>query len=94
MSTRRKRPRSRRGRTQDGTYPDYPSIQSQSPEALWSRLVEDGVRRIPTPLTWLVAAVAKIAHAKRTTKDRVFSDLDATVKERCGMGLSREPGCL
>ena len=75
-------------------HPDYPTVQSQSAEELWDRLVSDGVARIPTPISWLLPAVHKIARDKRTTGERVFIDLDDRVRELCGMPLSREPGRL
>ena len=72
----------------------WPAPRNTSADELWKRLVDDGVKRIPTPAVWLLEAVSKIARSKGTGREDVFVDLDETVRARCGMPLSREPGSL
>lgn len=84
----------RRIRRATNTTYGYPPVRSQSPSELWDRLVADGVRRIPTPLAWMVDAIEAVARSKRTTPEKVFVELDETVRARCGRGLTIEPGVL
>lgn len=50
-------------------------------------LVDDGVARADTPLTWFVQGISYIATMERTDRDTVFTQINDTVQERCGLPL-------
>jgi hypothetical protein len=52
-------------------------------------LVEDGVNRRDTPLTWLVRGVEYIALHERRDKDVVFVEIEQACIEACGLPLPR-----
>lgn len=54
-------------------------------------LVDDGVARRLTPLTWFIQGVTYIALKDKLPRDTVYTQIDETVRERCGMGLP-QPG--
>jgi len=100
MSTRRKDPwhRRRLGRdrlpTSHPRYPDYPRVDTQTPDELWQRLVADGIARIPTPIAWLVAALTAVGHAKGKDVEALFVELDEEVAGMTGRHMTIEPGRL
>jgi len=101
MSTRRKQPWHRRRVGRDTRHPtthqpyhDYPKVSTQTTDELWQRLVTDGIKRIPTPIGWLYAALGAIANAKHKPIEDVFVELNDEVAGMCGQPLTVEPGRL
>lgn len=100
MSTRRKPHHRRRiGRdtklpTSHPAYPDYPKVATQTTDELWQRLVTDGIKRIPTPIGWLVAALSAISNGQGKPVEDLFLELNDEVAGLAGRPLTIEPGRL
>jgi hypothetical protein len=52
-------------------------------------LVDDGVNRRSTPLTWLVHGVTYIAAKERRTKEAVFVEIEQACIAGCGLPLPK-----
>lgn len=50
-------------------------------------LVDDGVHRHPTQLDWAAEAFVEIGRQRRQNPDDVFKQVEAAVREACGLGL-------
>jgi hypothetical protein len=89
MSNRRKRQARRRHLTpaQKWAADRYRPHRQLSADEVRKIIVDDGVNRRPTPLTWLVHGVTYIAAKERRSKEAVMIELQALCKAGCGLPL-------
>lgn len=87
----RKRRQMRRGASKtlrqrwlEERYKPHRNLSSREVRAI---LVEDGVRRQPTPLTWFVQGITYIATRENLPRDTVFVQINEAVIEGCGFPL-------
>lgn len=93
------RPR-RRGKRRHLTHAErwaadrYRPHRSMTVDEIRTVLVEDGVARRHTPLTWFVQAITFIALKEKRTRDAVYSEINEQVRERCGLPLPFADGVV